>query len=103
MGDNIDKNVKPRFQRHEKQGQSFHFFHGYAVKDRVDLSELSDKPPVYTIPEPSVLIPSLTDLTSVKEELTILIARYASLFHISVQCTLHSIRMCFYTAYLCSI
>ena len=76
VGDNIDKNVRPRFQRQEARGQSFHHFHGYAVRDRVDLSKLSDKPPAHTTPEPSILLPSQTDLNCLKEELTILIARY---------------------------
>ena len=39
VGDNIDKNVNPRFQRCENRGQSLHYFHGYALRDRVDLNE----------------------------------------------------------------
>lgn len=32
MGDNIDKNIKPRFQRQECQaGQSLHYFHCYML------------------------------------------------------------------------
>ena len=34
-GDNIDKNVKRRYQRFD---QSLHYFHMYAAKNRVDLS-----------------------------------------------------------------
>lgn len=85
VGDNIDKNIRPRYQRHNMRGQSLHYFHGYAVKDRVNLSELLDKPPARTMPKSSVFIPSLSDLTSLKEELAILIARcvytYNSISH----------------------
>ena len=42
VGDNLDKNVHPRDMRSDHQTQSFHFFHTYAVRDRIDLSEFSD-------------------------------------------------------------
>lgn len=47
VGDNIDKTIKPRYMR-ESTGhgsQSLHYFHSYAVKDRVNLSSSSDLPP----------------------------------------------------------
>lgn len=46
VGDNIDKTIKPRYMR-ESTGhgsQSLHYFHSYAVKDRVNLSNCSDLP-----------------------------------------------------------
>ena len=75
VGDNIDKNVKPLFQRHENKGQSLHHFHGYAVKDRVDLSCLSDRRPTPSTPDPSVFLPSHSDMSSLKNELNTLISR----------------------------
>ena len=42
VGDNIDKNVRPRHQTMEKQTQSLHYFNCFACLDRVDLSGLSD-------------------------------------------------------------
>lgn len=42
VGDNIDKNVQPRFMRVDAPTRSLHYFHAYAVKDRVDLSSFSD-------------------------------------------------------------
>ena len=36
VGDNIDKTVKPRDMRLSHQSSSLHYFHVYAVKDRVD-------------------------------------------------------------------
>ena len=42
VGDNIDKNVKPREMRSDHQTRSLHYFHTYAVRDRVDMSSYSD-------------------------------------------------------------
>ena len=75
VGDNIDKNVKASFQRLDHCNQSFHFFHGYAVRDRVDFSTYSDDKPEFNLPDPSSLLPSNSEMSLVKEELSILIAR----------------------------
>ena len=45
VGDNLDKTIRPRYQTAERQTQSLHFFHSYAVKDRIPSSHLSDVPP----------------------------------------------------------
>lgn len=45
VGDNIDKTLHRRHQTHEKQTVSMHYFHYYAVMDRIDLSHFSDIPP----------------------------------------------------------
>lgn len=45
VGDNIDKDIKPRNMTSEHQTQSLHYFHMYAVKDRVDLSGYSNEVP----------------------------------------------------------
>ncbi len=37
VGDNIDKNVKPRDMRSDYQTRSLHYFHAYAVRDRLNL------------------------------------------------------------------
>lgn len=65
-------------QRHENSGVLLHYFHGYAVRDRVSLSLLSDQPPPCTNPDSSLFIPSDSDVTSLTEEMTILFARYKS-------------------------
>lgn len=76
VGDNIDKNIKPRFQRQEcHTGQSLHYFHGYAVRDRVDLSSYSDAVPAYVKPDPAVLLPSSNELSMLKDELIVLVSR----------------------------
>ena len=76
VGDNIDKTIRPRFQRHEKRVLSPHYFQGYALKDRVDLSQLSDESPAIVTPDPTLFIPLVAELDSLKEEMTILFARY---------------------------
>ena len=76
VGDNVDKNVKPSFQRLEMRGQSLHHFHFYGVKDRVPAVFLSDVTPLRCLPESDKLLPSLDDLESVKKDMSILLSRY---------------------------
>ena len=45
VGDNIDKNFHPSFSRSDRKTQSPHYFHYYAVLDRLDLSSCSDDIP----------------------------------------------------------
>ena len=45
VGDNIDKFVRPRFMQYDSQSRSLHFFNHCAVKDRIDIHDLSDIPP----------------------------------------------------------
>ena len=60
VGDNIDKNIKPRFQQQECQaGQSLHY----------------DAVPAYIRPDPAVLFPSLDELSVLKDELMVLVSR----------------------------
>ena len=46
--DNVDKNVRPGYMTSEKQTKSLHYVQMYAVKDRTDISQLSDDTPVKT-------------------------------------------------------
>ena len=62
VGDNIDKNIKPSHQRYELKGQSLHHFHGFAVRDRVNFSGMSEENPTFTIPDPSKFLPSQSDI-----------------------------------------
>ena len=43
--DNFDQNIRPSFQRTNKQTISTNYCHVYAVKDRINLSSLSDTCP----------------------------------------------------------
>ncbi len=38
VGDNIDKTIRPREMRSDHQTRSLHYFHSYAVRDRIDIS-----------------------------------------------------------------
>lgn len=42
VGDNIDKEVQPREMRNDSQTKSLHYFHSYAVRDRINLANVSD-------------------------------------------------------------
>ena len=42
IGENIDKDIKPRDMRADHRTRSLHYFHTYAVKDRIELDKYSD-------------------------------------------------------------
>ena len=46
VGDNLDKTINPRIMRSDHQRSSLHYFHCFAVRDRINLSNFSDIPPV---------------------------------------------------------
>ena len=77
VGDNVDKGTKASFQRAEThENAPFHYFHSYAVKDRLDLSQCSDEPP--TVPEvikAESILPTWSEFDSIKEDFTILLSR----------------------------
>ena len=79
VGNNIDKNVKPSYQRQELRGQSLHHFHGYAVRDRIDLSDLSDETPTFSIPDSTQFLPTTQDISALEEEFYILVSRYVAI------------------------
>lgn len=50
VGDNIDKTVHASFQRSNDLTQrSLHHFHAFAVRDRIDFSDLSDSQPLHAM------------------------------------------------------
>ena len=63
VGDNIDKTVRPRHQTLENRTQSLHYFHSYAVKDRIDIGDLSDTKPALDL----TTLPFTTFLPSEKD------------------------------------
>jgi len=75
--DNVDKNLRPSFQRVDRQTASLHYVHIYAVKDRIDLSSLSDRFPVSVTVKPSDILPTSSDLSmvSLKQHFQILVSR----------------------------
>ena len=64
--------------RSDTQSQSLHYFHSYAVKDRVSCSNLADTPPNITATAEDVISKvflSSEDDTIIHDELAILVAR----------------------------
>lgn len=65
VGDNIDKQVSPRYVRSDCQKKSLHYFHVFAVLDRISFTHLSDSLPLPTSKLPKdiaqVLLPSTED------------------------------------------
>ena len=78
VGDIIDKNVKPRYMRSDNQTKSLHYFHVYAVADRVDTSQSSNQTTIIWDPQGvnlQVLLPSIDDERIMKENFSTLISR----------------------------
>ena len=73
--DNVDKNVRPTFQRSNHHTQSLHHFHSYAVKDRVNLSGSSEEGKSPSSVDPSSLIVTKEEWDCFKDDCSILIAR----------------------------
>jgi len=77
--DNVDKNFRPSFQRTHHQTKSLHCVHMYAVKDRIDLSLFSIALPQDVAITPEDILPSLSDLCSIKEHFKVLVSRYVGI------------------------
>ena len=79
-GDNIGKNVKRRYYRADQPGtRSLHYFHYYALKDRIDFSGL-DEEPIECIQQDVKqvalsLLPSAEDDEALQKNICILISR----------------------------
>lgn len=78
VGDNVDKNVRPSFQRLTHQTKSLHHFQSYAVKDRVDWSQASDvrKSPTAIKLQSSSFLMTEGDWDRFKGDCHVLISRY---------------------------
>ena len=75
VGDNIDKNVRASYQRIGHTTQSLHYFHSYALLDRIDFSGLSDAPPPPSIVDPLTFLPLEEDIYLVESDNVTLISR----------------------------
>lgn len=77
VGDNIDKTVRPREMRHNHQSTSLHYFHSYAVKDRVDVSDFSPELPLVTSKEidVNIFLPSPEDCQTLETNFCTLMTR----------------------------
>ena len=74
VGDNWDLEVKARYQTKSQTNKSLHYFHAYAVKDRVVANGMDNKEPQKSIdeiemreflPTPEVQEAIASDLTSI--------------------------------------
>jgi len=76
--DNIDKNIRPSFQRLNSRTVSLHYCSTFAIFDRITISnhlQPSNRVDSSTAFNISSLLPSEADITTVKEEFEILTAR----------------------------
>lgn len=79
-GDNIDKGVKQRYMRVDvKKPDSLHWFHAYAVSDRIDFSNLSEQviPTSQICPDriAASLLPSVEDDLAIRRNICTLMSR----------------------------
>jgi len=77
VGDNLDKNVKPCDMRIDNQTKSLHYFHMYALRDRIDLSSYEGKNFTTNIADIDLnrILPTQGDAEAVKANFSILVAR----------------------------
>ena len=77
IGDNIDKGVKHPYMRTDKSGLSdIHYFQYYALKDRIDLSDLSEVPNALGQDQLiSMILPSAEDDAALQNNLSIIVSR----------------------------
>ena len=75
VGDNLDKNIRPSFQRISHQTKSLHYFHTLAVKDRIDFSDLAESVPHNIRMSLTTLLPGPADLTNLLDELQVIVTR----------------------------
>ena len=76
--DFIDKHVRRRHMRSDQQNVSLNYFHSYAVKDRVNLHDVSDVAPANppTVSDVlKVVLPTESDDGIIRDEFASLLAR----------------------------
>ena len=71
--DNIDSSVKPRYMSENSQNQSLHYVQVYAVRGRIDFSDIS-KAPLATEKNLYSIFPSSDEHQILKENMAILVA-----------------------------
>ena len=72
----MDKKVKPRDMRSDRQSTDLHYFHLYATRDRVNLSNFSEEPPSLNCdPVLNDLLPSESDIEAMMSNFSVLVTR----------------------------
>ena len=74
VGDNIDKNVRPSFQRMDMTTRSLHYFHSYTVQDRINTTDMSGEPNKQLTSAES-LLPTAAELEKVLGDFKVLVSR----------------------------
>ena len=79
MEDNLELTVRVREMRQDDRDKSVHFFHHYALKDRVDSSHLSSYQPQCLASSlcPADFLPSAEDYRILRNNFVIHLARIA--------------------------
>ena len=88
IGDNIDKNVNPSFQRLHYSTQSLHYFHSYACLDRIDFSNLDDLSSFGVINVRKACLTSDSEMLQLKNNFYVLVSRYAIFYMYMYYCNL---------------
>ena len=86
VGDNIDKTVRPRHQTLSSCTQSLHYFHAFAVQDRIDASNMSDSKPnldLSSLPY-TQLLSYADDLKEIKSNCVVLLSRVLVKYKINI-------------------
>ena len=69
-------NLRPSYQRQDRTTKSLHYFHSYALRNRVDISGMSDKGPSSIDISPNNILPSPSDMEILAKEYEIFISRF---------------------------
>lgn len=76
VGDNLDKTIKSRDMRSDRQTVSVHYFQLCAVRDRVNCASIPDTPqPTSSCPPLEELLPSPADHEALTSNMAFLVAR----------------------------
>ena len=77
VGDNLDKTINPRYMTFEHQRQSLHYFHSYAVLDRVNCADLPSDVPVGDVKSLSfaAFLPTPEDCSVIPHNYSVLLGR----------------------------
>jgi len=77
VGDNLDLYIRPRSETADHHAESKHFFHAFAVRDRIDVSSFDNTFPSLDISSINLedVLPQQDDVKKLKENLMILVSR----------------------------
>ena len=73
--DNVDMNIRRSEQGMGRTTKSYHYCHGYAVKNRIDTTSFPDGPPAGVLSIEHVL-PNKGDLDKILDEFKVIVSRY---------------------------